>query len=148
MMTRKEFLQSAASALAACTVIPVSVLLEGCAVSTQTLRVSAKENRVRLTLSELPKLSERGGFVKVYPFGFAHPIVLFQHTSGELFAISTTCTHAGCEVRKTKNKFECPCHGSQYDLSGKVIRGPAPAALTRFPVNKNGDFVEIILKEG
>jgi Rieske Fe-S protein len=33
-------------------------------------------------------------------------------------------------------------------LSGKVIRGPAPAALTRFPVKKEGDFLEIILKEG
>lgn len=148
MMTRKEFLRGVLSAGAAAAFLPFSVLLEGCAVSSQTLRVSAKENRVRLALSELPKLSEPGGFVKVYPFGFAHPIVLFQDTSGELFAISTTCTHAGCEVRKTKSKFECPCHGSQYDLSGKVIRGPAPAALTRFPVKRDGDFVEIILKEG
>lgn len=148
MMTRKEFLRGVLSAGAAATFLPFSVLLEGCAVSSQTLRVSAKENRVRLVLSELPKLSEPGGFVKVYPFGFAHPIVLFQDTSGELFAISTTCTHAGCEVRKMKSKFECPCHGSQYDLSGKVIRGPAPSALTRFPVKRDGDFLEIVLKEG
>jgi Rieske Fe-S protein len=148
MMTRKEFLQGAATALAAFTILPASVLLEGCAASSQTLRVSAKENRVRLALAEMPKLAEPGGFVKVYPFGFAHPIVVFQDASHEIFAISTTCTHAGCEVRKTKSKFECPCHGSQYDLSGRVIRGPAPAALTRFPVKKDGDFVEIVLKEG
>ncbi|MGH8004330.1 MAG: ubiquinol-cytochrome c reductase iron-sulfur subunit [Limisphaerales bacterium] len=148
MMTRKEFLQSAASALTAATILPVSIFLEGCAVNSQTLRVSAKENRVRLELLELPKLSEPGGFVKVYPFGFAHPIVVFESRSGEIFAIATTCTHAGCEVRKTKSKFECPCHGSQYDLTGKVIRGPAPAALTRFPVKKEGEFLEIILKEG
>ena len=148
MMTRKEFLQGTVAALVGAAVLPVSALLEGCAINSQTLRVSAKENRVRLALAELPKLSEPGGYVKVYPFGFAHPIVLFQNASGELFAISTTCTHAGCEVRKTKSKFECPCHGSQYDLSGKVIRGPAPAALTRFPVKKEGDFLEINLKEG
>ncbi|HEU4436038.1 MAG TPA: Rieske (2Fe-2S) protein [candidate division Zixibacteria bacterium] len=148
MMTRKEFLQGTLSAAAVVAILPVSVFLEGCAVHSQTLRVSAKENRVRLALIDLPKLTEPGGFVKVYPFGFAHPIVLFQNTSGDFFAVSTTCTHAGCEVRKTKSKFECPCHGSQYDLSGKVIRGPAPAALTRFPVRKEGDFLEIILKEG
>ncbi|HLG94645.1 MAG TPA: Rieske (2Fe-2S) protein [candidate division Zixibacteria bacterium] len=147
-MSRKEFLQSAASALTAITILPVSVFLEGCAVNSQTLRVSAKENRVRLALLELPKLSEPEGFVKVYPFGFAHPIVVFQNPSGEVFAISTTCTHAGCEVRKTKSKFECPCHGSQYDLTGKVVRGPAPANLTRFPVKKEGELLEIILKEG
>jgi len=148
MMTRKEFLKAAGGAVAATTILPVSIFLEGCAVHSQTLRVSAKENRVRLALAEMPKLSEPGGFVKVYPFGFAHPIAVFEHSSGEVFAISTTCTHAGCEVRKTKNKFECPCHGSQYDLTGNVIRGPAPASLTRFPVKKEADFLEIILKEG
>ncbi|MCI0406928.1 MAG: Rieske (2Fe-2S) protein [candidate division Zixibacteria bacterium] len=148
MMTRKEFLQNAASVLTTASILPVSALLEGCAVNSQTLRVTAKENRIRLALAELPKLSEPGGFIKVYPFGFAHPIVVFENSSGELFAISTTCTHAGCEVRKTKSKFECPCHGSQYDLTGKVMRGPAPANLTRFPVKKEGEFLEIILKEG
>lgn len=147
-MTRKEFLQNAATALAATSIFPMFALFAGCAVNSQAVRISAKENRVRLALAELPKLSKPGGYVKVYPFGFAHPIVVFQDASGELFAISTTCTHAGCEVRKTKSKFECPCHGSQYDLSGKVIRGPAPAALTCFPVKKEGEFLEIILKEG
>jgi len=147
-MTRKEFLQSATTALAAASIVPVSVFLEGCAAHSQTLRVAAKENRVRLALAELPKLSEPGGYVKVYPFGFAHPIIVFAHPAGEVFAISTTCTHAGCEVRKTKSKFECPCHGSQYDLTGKVTRGPAPANLARFPVKKEGEFLEIVLKEG
>jgi cytochrome b6-f complex iron-sulfur subunit len=28
-----------------------------------------------------------------------------------------------------ENKFKCPCHGSQYDATGKVIRGPAPKSL-------------------
>ena len=148
MMTRKEFLKTAASALAVTSVFPVSILLEGCAAHAQTLRVMAKQNRIRLSLAELPQLGQAGGYVKVYPFGFAHPIVVFEHPSGETFAISTTCTHAGCEVRKTKSKFECPCHGSRYDLTGQVIRGPAPANLTRFPVKKEGDFLEIVLREG
>jgi len=41
------------------------------------------------------------------------------------------CTHLGCVVpwNRAANKFMCPCHGSQYDATGKVIRGPAPQSL-------------------
>lgn len=27
---------------------------------------------------------------------------------------------------QAENKFMCPCHGSQYDATGKKVRGPAP----------------------
>jgi Rieske Fe-S protein len=27
---------------------------------------------------------------------------------------------------QAENKFKCPCHGSQYNAQGKVVRGPAP----------------------
>lgn len=47
------------------------------------------------------------------------------------FALLSVCTHLGCVVPwdKAKNKFCCPCHGSQYDENGKVVRGPAPLSL-------------------
>jgi len=47
------------------------------------------------------------------------------------FAISAVCTHLGCVVPwvRASNKFCCPCHGSQYDENGKVVRGPAPLSL-------------------
>ena len=47
------------------------------------------------------------------------------------FALLSVCTHLGCVVpwSKSNNKFCCPCHGSQYDENGKVVRGPAPLSL-------------------
>jgi len=47
------------------------------------------------------------------------------------FALSAVCTHLGCVVPwvRSSNKFICPCHGSQYDENGKVVRGPAPLSL-------------------
>jgi len=47
------------------------------------------------------------------------------------FGINAVCTHLGCVVpwNKAENKFKCPCHGSQYNDEGKVIRGPAPLSL-------------------
>lgn len=49
----------------------------------------------------------------------------------EDYAINAVCTHLGCVVpwNRAANKYMCPCHGSQYDPTGKVIRGPAPLSL-------------------
>mgnify|MGYP001189121388 FL=1 len=49
----------------------------------------------------------------------------------ESYGINAVCTHLGCVVpwNKAENKFKCPCHGSQYNNEGKVIRGPAPLSL-------------------
>jgi ubiquinol-cytochrome c reductase iron-sulfur subunit len=42
------------------------------------------------------------------------------------------CTHLGCIPLAHMGDYDgwfCPCHGSQYDSSGRVRRGPAPANL-------------------
>jgi ubiquinol-cytochrome c reductase iron-sulfur subunit len=42
------------------------------------------------------------------------------------------CTHLGCIPLAHQGDFNgyfCPCHGSQYDTSGRIRRGPAPANL-------------------
>ena len=42
------------------------------------------------------------------------------------------CTHLGCiplAHSGTYNGYFCPCHGSQYDTSGRIRSGPAPTNL-------------------
>ena len=42
------------------------------------------------------------------------------------------CTHLGCIPLAHSGDYHgyfCPCHGSQYDTSGRIRRGPAPANL-------------------
>ena len=39
------------------------------------------------------------------------------------------CTHLGCVPNKTAEGWLCPCHGSVYDNSGRIISGPAPLNL-------------------
>jgi ubiquinol-cytochrome c reductase iron-sulfur subunit len=42
------------------------------------------------------------------------------------------CTHLGCIPLAHQGEFDgyfCPCHGSQYDSSGRIRKGPAPANL-------------------
>lgn len=63
--------------------------------------------------------------------GDAHYLIVKQDGSLENYAINAVCTHLGCVVpwNRAANKYMCPCHGSQYDFTGKVIRGPAPLSL-------------------
>ncbi|OLP19997.1 cytochrome b6-f complex iron-sulfur subunit [Leptolyngbya sp. 'hensonii'] len=59
------------------------------------------------------------------------------------YGINAVCTHLGCVVpwNSGENKFICPCHGSQYDVAGKVVRGPAPLSLALVHTTVNEDTV-------
>jgi ubiquinol-cytochrome c reductase iron-sulfur subunit len=42
------------------------------------------------------------------------------------------CTHLGCVPMSNSGEYNgwfCPCHGSVYDTSGRIRKGPAPANL-------------------
>lgn len=73
--------------------------------------------------------------------GDAHYLVVDKEGGLKDFAINAVCTHLGCVVpwNRAANKFMCPCHGSQYDADGKVIRGPAPLSLALAHVDIDGD---------
>jgi len=63
--------------------------------------------------------------------GDATYLILDDQKNMADFALNAVCTHLGCVVpwNKAENKFMCPCHGSQYNAQGKVVRGPAPLSL-------------------
>jgi ubiquinol-cytochrome c reductase iron-sulfur subunit len=55
----------------------------------------------------------------------------------EWLIVKGVCTHLGCvpqgqkttEARGDYNGYFCPCHGSHYDTSGRIMKGPAPKNL-------------------
>lgn len=59
------------------------------------------------------------------------------------------CTHLGCiplgqKPSDTKGEFGgwfCPCHGSHYDTSGRIRKGPAPLNLAIPPYDFTSDTV-------
>ena len=62
----------------------------------------------------------------------------------KLYIRSPLCTYLGCIIKwKDKEKlFECPCHGGQYNLAGKVISGPPPKPLIGIDYNvENGKII-------
>jgi cytochrome b6-f complex iron-sulfur subunit len=59
---------------------------------------------------------------------------LLIHTENDFSALSLVCTHLGCTVENLPDGFTCPCHGSRFDLQGKVKRGPATKPLSSLRV--------------
>ena len=69
--------------------------------------------------------------------GDAHYLIVEKDGTLRDYAINAVCTHLGCVVpwNRAANKYMCPCHGSQYDETGKVVRGPAPLSLALAHLN-------------
>jgi glycine/D-amino acid oxidase-like deaminating enzyme/nitrite reductase/ring-hydroxylating ferredoxin subunit len=58
-------------------------------------------------------------------------VAVFRDEKGEMHRVSAACSHVGCTVHF--NSFErcwdCPCHGSHFDIDGGVLNAPATAPL-------------------
>ena len=54
-------------------------------------------------------------------------VAVYRDDAGELHKVSAVCTHLGCIVtwNNAETTWDCPCHGSRFDVDGKVIQGPA-----------------------
>jgi len=67
--------------------------------------------------------------------------------SGEWLVQIGVCTHLGCVPLGDAGDFGgwfCPCHGSHYDTSGRIRRGPAPENLL-VPTAEFADETTIVL---
>lgn len=53
-----------------------------------------------------------------------------------ILAVYKVCTHLGClyEWIEMTGRYECPCHGSKFSLTGDYIEGPAGRNLDRFVI--------------
>src|SRR5207245_8886389 len=72
-----------------------------------------------------------------------------RQATNEVMVYSPICTHLGCGYRWDggARKFKCPCHGSEFDLNGKVVGGPAPRPLDRLPVRIQKGHLLVQYKE-
>ena len=52
---------------------------------------------------------------------------------GELLVLSAVCPHMKCLVQwnPSARSWDCPCHGSRFDVEGQVIEGPSLSGLER-----------------
>jgi len=67
-------------------------------------------------------------------------LAVYRDEQGALHAHSAKCTHLGCVVHwnSAERSWDCPCHGSRFDVDGSVLHGPAVAALEEVDLGAPG----------
>ena len=59
-------------------------------------------------------------------------MAVFRDEAGDVHRVSAACSHLGCLVgwNEIDRTWDCPCHGSRFNLNGDVIHGPATRRLS------------------
>ncbi len=93
-----------------------------------------KHNIIRLPFDKSRKITFTGDFIIV-------------NDKDNLNVYSSHCTHLGCVIKNIENgKFVCPCHGSEYSLSGKPLKGPAVKPLKKYDFELDKAHGKIVVK--
>lgn len=144
-MTRKEFLEQTASmAVMGLGASTLAGMLTSC---TSVRYVSGTESAsaVSVPLAEFAETA----FVVVRKGGkLSAPVYCCKHADGTFSALVMKCTHKGCEVRPAGDLLICPCHGSEFSNTGKVLSPPALENLQAFRTSTDATSVTIHLQEG
>ena len=124
-LDRRGFVQIAAGAIFASSL--------GACASLQTVPVQSRSGVIRLAVGDYPQLERVGGFLRIQPPALEHHLVVLSQEGGGYAVVSPVCTHRGCTVDVASDRLACPCHGSEYDRAGQVLKGPAERSLERYP---------------
>ena len=101
----------------------------------------ARKNPEPLFICMTDEIPDSEPLVILDPAG--RKVFLMRKPDGSLMAMSTVCTHLGCNVyyRKGKEIFECPCHQGVFDIEGNPVSGPPQIPLERYPVGIRNKMV-------
>jgi cytochrome b6-f complex iron-sulfur subunit len=145
--TRREFCTHAVS------FVTIGTFLESCGGSPtspssvpalSTIPAGVTNNTITLTVDSASPLAAVGSAALLQtPSGS----FLVARTAQDVFnAMTAVCTHEACTVERYQSgTFTCPCHGSQYNTSGGVVRGPASVSLRRFTTSFTNNVLTISL---
>jgi Rieske Fe-S protein len=83
---------------------------------------------VTVTVDANSPLAAAGGMALVQASG--NPLLVARTGQDTFTAHTAICTHQTCTITGFSNQlFVCPCHGSEFDTNGAVVRGPAAIPL-------------------
>ena len=107
----------------------------------RTIRPDVRE--IPLNLIDTPELKPIGGVYHLSVEDLEREILVVHVAEDRFEAVDIKCTHRACDLNydpEGKN-FKCPCHGSEFDLTGAVMIGPATKPLNYYHAELKGDEV-------
>ena len=83
-------------------------------------------------------------FILIKTEDMEYPICLYRVGEDEYSASLLLCTHRGCELNVGGGIYTCPCHGSEFSVTGKVLEGPADRDLKTFETEQDHENIYIL----
>ena len=139
-ISRRSFIQSTA-------LVVLPTLCAGCTDDPLIALPPVANNAIAIPLDRFPDLTRVGGSVVGQAAGYANPIVVARVRDDLFVALDAICTHMRCTVayNALNLTLDCPCHGSTYEVDGRVIDGPAPLPLKTFAAQSDGTTLTVML---
>ncbi len=143
-LTRRNFIRQASVLGAGACCIGALSAIEGCTTSLEAIGTEKSIVETPGQISILKSAVAGQSYMKLSSSKFKDPIFLNVNADGSYTAVLMNCTHKGCGLSASQGKFVCPCHGSEFDLTGHVLKGPAKTDLQNFQVTT--DDLHIMVK--
>ncbi|MFT6814424.1 MAG: cytochrome b6-f complex iron-sulfur subunit [Sphingobacteriales bacterium] len=137
METRKTFIKKSLTIGAMC----CTGIMTGVLASCSSIRyVAFKENNgvISIPLSAFVKNDK----VLIDESKLKAPLLVVKQEN-TYQALLMLCTHKACTLEANGAVLVCPCHGSEFSSSGKVLVGPASKDLFEYPCKAEKDTLNI-----
>ena len=108
-------------------------------------------NVLTIPLSGYSGLAATNGYALfATPINGLSPNVIVINTGTDSFrAFTSVCTHEQCTVGTFDgSRIICPCHGSQFDTTGRNVVGPAPSPLRSYTASYDAAARVVTVSKG
>ena len=132
MWTRKGFIKAVATVVGGFVFAPLGKLF-------------ARPSKLAVPLSRTEKLREIGGSMTLILK--ERKVLFIRDSPTSIRAFDPTCPHMQCDVAyvHANTRIECPCHASLFDLTGKVLGGPARGSLKTYEAKLEDERIIITM---
>lgn len=142
-MERRKFIKSSCNfCLLAATGYFLSELSACSPASYKVIKTEIVNNSIEIPLASFSE----SNFQFVRPKGWYYDIAVQKKEQDVYDALLMQCTHQNNQLFPTGNGYVCNLHGSQFDKTGKVTKGPAEIPLKHYSTSVEQDKLIIHLK--